>query len=124
MAHYQLGTAGEKFDLVVRRGATTGPFVADMIWANATPVDLTGVAIRGWICRRAGEKKVAPITVVVLDAVNGQYSFELTDENSLLVPPDADVCSPAHYWFLEMLNTDGRIIPLYTGDAPCWRGNV
>ena len=99
-----LGTVGEKFDLVIRRGATAGPFSATMRWADGTAFDLTGHTLRGHVAKRANQAVVATITASIVDANAGTYTFELTDEDSLKVAADPNplLPNPAHYWVLEM----------------------
>ena len=118
-----LGTVGEKFDLVIRRGATAGPFSATMQYAGGAAYPLTGCTIRGHVAKRANQAVVAAITASVVDAASGTYTFELTDEDSLKVAADPNplLPNPAHYWVLEMETPAGRVVPLYWGDAPCWR---
>lgn len=125
MSQTSIGSAGEHYELVVRRGASTGVVTAQMLWNDDEndPVDLTGAVIRGWVGRKATGKQIVPVTVEVIDAANGIYSFEITETNSAKLPPDSDPMYPAHYWVLEMVEPGTqRVIPLYWGPAPVWPG--
>lgn len=119
----QLGSIGERYDLVIRRGVTAGPFTPTMKYSTGAAYDLTGHTIRGHVAKRASQQVVAQITASVVDPANGVYTFELTDEQSLLVTadPNPEDGNPAHYWTLEMERPDGKVIGLYWGNAPCWR---
>lgn len=48
-----LGYIGEKLDLLVRQGATLGPFAVTLTNPDNTPVNLTGATLRAHLRKKA-----------------------------------------------------------------------
>lgn len=116
----QLGYIGERLDLLIRQGATLGPFLATMTNPDASPVDLTGATIRGQIRKRAADTTVvASLDVTITSAAAGQYSFGLTATATAAIVAGADVTKPesVYVWDLELQDAAGRVLPLYWGDV-------
>ena len=119
-----IGYYGERLDLRVRQGATFGPIQATMrnpVVPPAelgTPVDLTGCTIRGQIRRKALDVAiVASFAVTITNAVNGQYEFGLssTTTTGITAGETLDSTQSKYVWDLELVDSSGRITPLYYG---------
>lgn len=120
MTPARIGTIGERLDLLIRQGATLGPFVCSMSNPDGTPVDLTGVLITGQIRKTPASPQVAAqLEVRVTNPVAGQYEFGLSAITSAALTAGADISRPesAYVWDLELHDTLGRVIPLYYGEA-------
>jgi len=117
-----IGSRGTRLDLMIRKGATCGPFTAVMKNPDGTLVDLTGCTIRGFV----QSSSTASTTEVALDVTSaynttGTYAFGITAANTGTLSSGTDELDPAalHFWFLELVDTLARVIPLYYGDAVC-----
>lgn len=119
-----LGNIGEKLDLLVKQGATLGPFEVTLQNPDATPMDLTGVVIRGHIRKKALDTALtATLTVTVKDAPNGVFEFGLSDEITAAIPAGETVKDVAsqYVWDMELQDALGQVIPLYYGDCKVFR---
>lgn len=121
----QIGFKGEKLDLLIRQGATFGPFVVTTLNPDGiTPVNLTGCTMRGQI-RKLAKSAVAAATLncVITDAPGGVYQFELSDAvTASLKAGESEIDDASKYvWDLEMVDSLGRVIPVYYGDVTVFR---
>jgi hypothetical protein len=112
-----LSITGTPLDLDVRAGATLGPLRVTLTGPKSgttpgQPVNLTGMTLVGTVHNRSG--KAADLTVVVTDATLGKFEFWLeADVTASLALPQP---TPAVYrWDLDMIDSLGRVIPLYVG---------
>ena len=115
-----LGNIGTRLDLLIRQGATFGPFVCTMTNPDGTPVNLTGATIRGQIRKAPADTVVvASLVVTITDAAAGKYTFSLSDATTAAIAAGADVTKPAsvYVWDLELQDAAGSVIPLYWGDV-------
>lgn len=120
MSTQTIGSIGERLDLLIRQGATLGPFVCTMTTPDSTPVDLTGAIIRGQIRKAFNSADVtAQLVVTITDAPAGKYQFGLDAATTTAIAAGANVTKPEslYVWDLELVDTLGRVIPLYWGDA-------
>ncbi len=114
----QIGYIGERLDLLIRQGATLGPFICTLTNPDATPVNLTGATIRGQIRKQPSDTAVvANLSVMVMDAAGGQYSFALDAATTAGIVAGADITKPesVYAWDMELQDSLGRVIPLYWG---------
>ena len=121
----QIGFRGERLDLLVRQGATLGPFEVTLTNPNDTPVNLTGCTIRGEVRKNAldGGAPVATFNVVIVDAVAGKFSFEIPYAVTATIRAGEFQKSEEsmYQWDMELLDTLDRITPLYYGDFENFR---
>lgn len=120
MSQKTIGNRGERLDLLIRQGATFGTYHATMRNPDGTPVDLTGCLIRGMIRKTPSSSAVLlNITVTSAYDASGTYDFDITDEQTATLAAGTDIDRPEslYVWDLEMLDSTGRIIPLYWGDV-------
>ena len=116
----QVGTRGERLDLIVRQGATLGPHTVTLTNPNGTPVDLTGATIQGHVRKNPLDSgaPVASFVITYVDRVAGKYSFEIAHTVTAAIPAGEFQNSPEsmYQYDMELLDTAGRIIPLHYGD--------
>lgn len=119
-----LGYIGERLDLLIRQGATFGPFDVTLANPDKTPVDLTGATMRAHVRRKALDANVViALQVGVMQPTLGHFQFGLSDEVTATIAAGESVKDPAsHYvWDMEMEDSLGRVIPLYYGDVKVFR---
>ncbi len=115
-----IGYIGERLDLLIRQGATLGPFACTLTNPDGSPVNLAGATIRGQIRKKPADTTVvASLAVNVLDAVNGLYSFALDAATTATIVAGLDVTKPEslYVWDMELADSLGRVIPLHWGDV-------
>lgn len=119
-----LGYIGEKLDLLIRQGATLGPFNVTLTNPNNTPVNLTNAVLRAHLRKKALDVvKVAQFDVTITDAVAGKFQFGLTDDATAVITAGEtlkDVAS-VYVWDMELEDALGRVTPLYYGDCKVFR---
>lgn len=122
----QVGTKGAKLNLLVRQGATTGPFtmlVRDS--EGGPPINLTGCEIRSEIRKTPDDGVVAATAVVdVIDTVQGavKWYFSPDDTREMEASPIDETEPESRYvWDMELEFPDGRIIPLLYGNVGVFR---
>lgn len=121
-----IGSIGERLDLLIRQGATFGPFTATMrnpapdANTPGTPVILTGCTIRGHIRKApADAQPAAVVDVSITDAPNGVYTWGLSASTTAAMSAGLDVTKPEsrYVWDMELEDSAGRVIPLYWGEV-------
>lgn len=120
-----IGTKGAELDLLVRQGATFGPYQITLSNPENTPVDLTGATFRAQI-------RKAPLTLLdtgisavftYTNRIGGVFSFEFTakDTASLTAGVDESAIESQYLWDLEMEDSTGRVLPLLYGSVKLFR---
>lgn len=124
MATLVLGNIGERIDLRIRQGADFGPVRGTMTNPDGSPVNLTGCTLRGMVKKKPSDTlPAATFAVTVTDALAGRYEFTLpnTATFNLKAGPRIDAPESAYVWDMEMLDSQGRVVPLYYGDVQVLR---
>lgn len=119
-----LGNIGAEVNLLIKQGSTFGPNSVVLKNPDGSFVNLTGAVIRGQIRKKALDTAVVcTFDVVVTDAVNGAFTFGLTDETTATIVADEVLLKPGslYYWDMELQDSVGRIIPLYYGEVRVFR---
>lgn len=120
-----IGYIGKRLDLLIRQGGTFGPYLCAMRNSDGTPVDLTGCAFRGHIRKTAADPAiVCVVTAVVVGlATEGNYSLGISATDSALIQAGATLADALskYVWDLEMVDSLGRVIPIYYGDVNVFR---
>lgn len=119
-----LGYIGERLDLLVRQGATLGPFDAAMQNPDGSAVNLIGATIRGQVRKKALDPTVVTdIDVTITDAALGKYSFGLSVAKTTVIAAGETIKESAslYVWDLELVDATGRVIPLYYGNVTVFR---
>ena len=125
MATTIIGTKGAELDLLVRQGATFGPYQITLTNPDLTPVDLTGATFRAQI-------RKSPLSVIdqgisavftYTNRIGGVFGFEFTaqDTASLTAGVDENAADSQYLWDLEMQDSTGRVLPLLYGAVKLFR---
>jgi len=122
----QIGSRGERLDLLVRQGTTLGPFIVTLTNPNGTPVNLTGCVITGQVRKNALDigNPVANFLIVYVDRLAGQYSFEIpASETALIDAGEYQKDEKSRYeWDMQLKDSIDRVLPLYYGTFENYRG--
>ena len=114
----QIGFRGERLDLLARQGATLGPFIVTLQNPDNSPINLTGCVIRGQVRKNALDNElVASFTVVMIDVLQGKFSFEIPFAETAIIPAGEFPKDPnsLYQWDMELLDSANRLTPLYYG---------
>jgi hypothetical protein len=123
MATQSIGSFGSKLNLNIRQGGT---FDATATAKNpdTTPINLTGATVRGQIRKKALDTAVVEsFTCTITDAVNGVFTFGLTDEETAAIAAGEQPTEEAslYVWDMELEDSLGRVTPLFYGNVTVLR---
>lgn len=112
-----LGRRGDKLDLLIRQGATLGPFPVTLVTAEQAPVDLIGAFVRGTVAKDYDAIANFPLTILVTDAAAGQFQMSMPASMTSTIPYLGDLFEPEnqYVWDLEIEFTDGSVMPVFWG---------
>lgn len=124
MATMTLGFVGEELNLLIRQGATFGPIQFIMKNADGSSVNLTGCTIQGQIRKTALASVVTKaLACTITSPSTGQYEISLTAAQTAQIKAveDAKSSENKYVWDLELIDSIGRVIPLYYGVVMIFR---
>lgn len=124
MADIKLGFIGVRIDFDLVRGAWLGAF-AGVITASSIPVDLTGSTIEAQLRKTPNNSAIAAeFHVDITDPVNGEFSYWLTDEQTILIKAsnDPDSEENAYVWDLFWIDSLGTRVRVFYGDVTVYYG--
>ena len=98
----QLGSIGDRVDLLVRVGTTFGPHRVTLTDAAGLPLGLTGATITAAVGS-------TPFTIVMLDAPGGEFEF------SLPIAATSALVVQEHDWRMNVTWPDATVWPLFFG---------
>jgi len=111
-----IGDKGYEQDIVMRQGAL---FSYDVELKNNddTPVDLTGCSVHAKIRKNLFNGTVYTITTTITDAVNGEFTFSLTSDQTMEIMAGGSECDPSsqYQWNMDITYSNGEIRPLFYG---------
>ena len=112
-----LGQRGDKLDLLIRQGATLGPFPVSLLSEDQTPVDLTGAVVRGTVSKDYSAATTYPITILVSNALGGEFRMSMPATLTATIPYLGDIFEPEnqYVWDLEIEFSDGTVMPVFWG---------
>ncbi len=121
----QIGSIGDRLDIVLRQGSTLGPFLVTLTDKLGVPIDLTGGTIRAQVRKNALDigSPVAVFTITYVDRVLGKFTFGIPREETVTIPAgeyQKDEASQ-YKWDMEFLDSTNRSIPLYYGNFENFR---
>lgn len=121
----QIGSIGERLDIILRQGSTLGPFLVTLTNPNGTPIDLTGCTIQGQVRKNALDtgNPIASFDIVYIDRINGKFSFGIARTVTVAIPAgEYQKDEQSQYrWDMELIDTLSRCIPLYYGNFENFR---
>lgn len=115
----QIGFIGERLDIIVRQGTNLGPYLVTLSDKNGLPIDLTGCTIQGQVRKNALDQgaPVASFEIAYTDRTAGKFTFGMPHAVTADIPAgefQKDEASQ-YKWDMELLDSQGRKIPLYYG---------
>lgn len=121
-----LGTKGGELNLLIRQGATLGPFNTTVLEQDGTPIDLTGGEVRAEIRKTAFSPPLAYVTFTftLTDPSNGVFTWELADTVTEQIPCDEDsetAADSTYVWDLEVETAGGKVYPVFYGVVNVFR---
>lgn len=121
----QIGTKGANLDLLVRQGATQGPYYTTILKQDGDPVDITS-AVFGATIKKTPTDTAESVTFDfdITDAAAGKFTWSIpADDTAGLTASPVDENQPEsqYVWDMEVELTDGRVIPLFYGAVKVFR---
>jgi hypothetical protein len=115
----QIGSRGDKLNLLIRQGTTFGPVRCRMKSPGDAPVDLTGAVVRAAMRKSYSSNTDYQFVCTITEPEDGRFEFMMTDEVSATIPCGPNVNDPAstYVWDMEIEYTDGSVKPLMYGTA-------
>lgn len=120
-----LGSIGSNLDLLIKQGATLGPFLVSMKDSAGAPINLTGSTIKGQIKKKAKDTTpIANLQVQITNAVQGEYKFWLDPSETSSIPAADTIDNPGsvYVWDMYMTDSTGKVTALYYGESRVFRG--
>lgn len=115
-----IGNIGDRLDLRIRQGADFGPVRSTIHNPDGTPMDLTGCIVRGMVKKKPSDTvPAATFEASITDALAGKFAFWLPNTVTYTLKAGAKIDSPesAYVWDFEMVDSLGRVLPVFYGDA-------
>lgn len=112
-----LGKRGDKLDLLIRQGATLGPYKVRIADAVGVPQNLIGTIPRASIRKSYDDATVYPVTAVLTVPEDGQFSMTMTPAETAAIPYLGDLYEEKneYVWDLELEYPDGKVVPIFWG---------
>lgn len=121
----QLGTKGAELDLLIRQGATLGPFNMKVMTADGQDVNLTSAVFRAEIRRTPESPALQGVTFTfnVVTPLAGVVDWSVdADSTTALIAGDSETDAESKYvWDMEVELSDGRVLPLLYGSVGVFR---
>ena len=115
----QIGSIGERLDIILRQGSTLGPFIVTLKDKLGNPIDLTGATIQGHVRKNALDvgTPVATFEITYIDRVLGKFSFGISRSVTVTIPAGEYQKDPESQYVhdIELIDSLDRCIPLYYG---------
>lgn len=118
-----IGTIGDKVDLLIRQGATFGPYWIEIVDEAGAPIDLTGCVVKASMRKEIGDAVPAAEFTIGYNALEGKFSYMLTKAVTSALVAGATVKDPVgkNFWDCEITWLDGSVSPICYGDATVFR---
>lgn len=112
-----LGRRGDKLNILIRRGATFGPYTVTMLDSAENPIDIEGVTIRAKIRKEYDSATAYTITCAITDAAAGEFTMTMTPTETTAIPYLGDLNEPdnQYLWDLEFEWPDESVDPVFYG---------
>lgn len=119
-----IGNKGEQLDLLIRQGATFGPFKLFVKNPDGTPVDLSESTFRAQIRKNFDSENIAAtFTCTNTNPAQGEVTIELsaTQSEMLEAGETEEVSASKYLWDLEAEESGGRVLPYLYGNVKVFR---
>lgn len=121
----QLGTKGAELDLLIRQGATLGPFTMKVMTADGSDFDITDAIFRAEIRRKPEAPALAGVTFTfnIVTPLEGIMTWQVDAGSTtvLFAGDDENDADSQYVWDMEVELTTGRVLPLLYGKASVFR---
>lgn len=124
----ELGTKGAELNLLVRQGATQGPYYMTLRTqdVSATPIDLTGATFRAQIRKTADSAPLDGVTFTftITAPLLGEVTWEMPATSTALIPCSEvdELQEESQYvWDMEVELASSRVLPLTYGTVKVFR---
>lgn len=120
----QIGFIGEELDLLIRQGATFGPFRMTIKNPDGSPVNLQDAVFRGQIRKAPDSLTIeAAFQFMVTDPMQGKVEFEIDAVTTAAIVAGMTASSneSAYVYDIEYVNEANRVLPLLYGKVALFR---
>lgn len=121
----EIGSKGERLDLLIRQGGTFGPVFATLLKADGSPENLTGCTFIAEIRKTSDAVTAVASAVFVITApLAGQFNYVFLESETMNIPcdPEGEDSPDSQYvWDMEMHYPSGRVRPLLYGNVRVFR---
>lgn len=123
MATPVIGTIGDKVDLLIRQGATFGPFWVELTDEAGAPIDITGCVVKASMRKAIDDIEPTAEFAIGYDYLAGKFSYMLAKTVTSGLVPGATLKDPVgkYLWDLEITWADTSTSPLMYGDVTVFR---
>lgn len=118
----RIGDVGGRLDLDIRQGATFGPYTVEETGelpdGTIDVIDLTGCTLVGQIRKNPNSVTVvATFTCTIIDALNGWWTFELSDEVTagIIAGTSPNMPDSRYTYDIELHDAMGNVYPRLFG---------
>lgn len=110
-----LGRRGDKLNLVIRKGATFGPYTVTMQDSAGALIDLVGATVRATIRKEYGDATAYAVTCEVTGV--GVFTITMAPAGTAVIPYLGDFNDPdnQYVWDLEIEYSSGVVQPVFWG---------
>ena len=118
-----IGTIGDKVDLLIRQGATFGPYWVEMQDENGAPIDLTGCVVSASMRKNIDDAIPTAEFTIGYDYLAGKFSYSLSKIVTAGITPGSTLKDPLgkYFWDCEITWADNTSSPLLYGDVTVFR---
>lgn len=121
----QIGTKGANLDLLVRQGATQGPYYTTIRKQDGTPLNITSATFGAKIRKTPTDAaESVTFTFSITDGANGKFTWSIpaADTAGLTASPiDENQPESQYVWDMEVTMSDSTVIPLFYGIVKVFR---
>lgn len=119
-----IGIKGEELDLLIRQGATFGPFTVRLRNPDGTPVNLNDCTIRGQVRKTFDAVAVAAsFDTEITNPEMGEFRFSISPfaTQQIMAGESESAASSLYVYDLELVDAEGGVTPLTYGNARVFR---
>lgn len=124
MTTYTIGDKGTELHLLIKQGSTFGPKRIRFKNPDGSPINLTSCSFRAQMRKTYNDATVSASFVFTIDnPTGGEFLMELPFEQTTTLTCGATEDAPEskYDWDMEMVDSSGRINPVFYGIASVFR---
>jgi len=118
-----IGTIGDKVDLLIRQGATFGPYWIQIQDEDGVIIDLTGASVKASLRKDIGDATPAAVFDINYSPTQGKFSYALTSVQTTVLAAGKTIKDPVgkYFWDAEITWPDSSVAPVAYGDVTVFR---